>query len=188
VNPYTMAASLACIGVMVFLANNEGTLTSRQMRRSGITNGLSFLRNAGMWSEIVLLTPAIGIMCDYWHQWYPTLGVIVAVLLGYIFTIAAYMVRLNTATYDSHVFRPGHIRVAGIVHFFYLLCVVSITLLFFFCTDARPHDVRIVTCLVALHVAIANIGVGLLRNNRVNLPTLGATAACWAFLAYAASS
>jgi len=162
----------------------EGNLSIGQMTSRGISDGFPFLKHTGMWSDLLLITPALGIMCLYAKQW--SSGAIMKKLLIAVgVSLVLHMAWSSMTTVQEHILGPGMTFTAsGLVHAFYLAAALSIVLLFYMNTESvQPRDAWIVTILLMVHIPLANAFVGFAKSGMFDAPGVIGTFVLMATLA-----
>lgn len=146
---------LAVVG-QVYFAYEDKFLTVAQMqaRGFGFVKGLPLVAHAGIWGDLIILTPLlaviVGLYADHWSMsnivTTAVIGVIVTIGMGFVWVKAAEHGLPEAHTHD------GRITVAGFIHAVYMAAAIAVIGLFFFYSDISQKAATVVAVILAVHV------------------------------------
>ncbi len=152
--------AVSIVGLILTLAGfavgwANGFATVEQMREGGVLKGLPIFWHEAMWSDLINISPMIGIIvvnCS--SRWTVTewllagaIGLAGSILMHYTYTMG------NMA--EAHV-QNHRLTTAAIPHFFFMWMAISILLLFYFRTERQPWEfVWSCSALLIVHLIVA---------------------------------
>ena len=146
------AVSLLFVLVIGWLSYRDKFFSVKQMTDRGISAGLPFAVHHGMWGDLFIITPLVGLIINL-HSWSAyqivsslVFGVIISAIMHKSYTLAA----RREALVDE-----GRLTIAGKVHAVYMALALGVFSLFYIYTPAPPHSLLILTSLLlAIHIVI----------------------------------
>lgn len=147
--------SEAVVGAMAVLSYLNGWLFGYQLLPSQkLLRGTPFSTHGACWGDLLLISPALGVIAKYGPRWSFKLWPMIAGF-GLAIGMSALYVADSTAhpTWAADAGRPTP---AGIVHFFYQAGIFWVLFMFFFQTlNVSRWDAGLVSVLLALHLLIS---------------------------------
>ena len=138
------------------LAYRDNFFSVSQMQKRGITQGLPFSMHAGMWGDLLVISPMVAwiISSDFkvWSisEWTISIG------LGFFVSSILHNLYEKIEIPESHV-QGNRLTKAGWVHFLYVALMFTALILFYFFTPAISYvTFTIFSVLLTLHVIFAN--------------------------------
>lgn len=171
----TVLFSIIAVICSGLVAAWEGNFSRPQMRRHrgyGV-EVFSFCQHWGMWSDLTILSVALGIMTksSYTKQWH-LIDVVGMLIISAVVTVAMHVIWAKQTKHYEHILGPdGSFTAAGLLHVLYMTSAHAAILLFLFATtNVTKADEVAVFIMLATHLLIANAGVGYSKNQKFDIP------------------
>lgn len=146
------AVSLLFVLVMGWLSYRDKFFSVKQMTDRGIPAGLPFAVHHGMWGDLFIITPLVGLIINS-HQWSVT-QMVSALLFGIIVSAVMHKSYTLAAKHEA-LTENGKLTAAGQVHAVYMALALGVFSLFYIYTPAPSHSLLVLTSvLLAIHIVI----------------------------------
>ena len=161
-------ASLGLLEGLMFLqallAHSDSFLTVGQMQGRGIVHGMPFLWHLAMLGDAVIVAPLVSyVVLRYGRLWNArTIGKSLA--LAICATSVMHWLYMQGTVPGVHIYDRS-ITPAGVVHFIFMACALTVFSAFFFSTpEASPMHVVTTSALLLAHVFLGtHLALGLIK-------------------------
>lgn len=151
------AIALFGIGLVILqfgYANMDNFLTVPQMFLKGFERGLPLIYHAGVWGDLLVVTPvAFWIVYAYSGRWSLS-GIFISSLIGLVLTVAMviFWISLTKHGLPEALAHGGKLTNAGFFHALFMFGAATIFLLFFFNSDVSQNAATMVAIILVIHL------------------------------------
>lgn len=165
-NAGILVAVLGLLAVFgeAYFANEDSFLTVAQMRAKGFQRGIPLLAHAGVWGDLIILTPLLSVLIGLHGNLWSASDIAVASAIGVVITIGMGFLWVKGAEngLPESLTHGGAMTIAGYIHAVYMAAALAIIVLFFFYSGASREAAMVVSVVLAIHVIYGtHIALGL---------------------------
>jgi hypothetical protein len=144
------------IFIGAWFAYRDRFLTVKQMLAKGVPQGMPYVWQFGIWGDIILISPLLGlIVAWYGGQWSPV-EVSVACGIGFLVSAGMHYQYINhPIQIPTSLVYGQRLTLAGWEHFVYMAEALAVLILFYFATSRlSPWLVIITSSVLMVHTAV----------------------------------
>ena len=141
-----------------WFADRDHMFTAEQMlyKHPQHPQGLPFLWHGGMWGDLFIITPILGIIVALYASQWSLLQVSILMGVGMVMSIGMHVIYLQTPFPDCLAWKGG-MSPAGVLHIPYMGGALGVIGLFLFCTRGVPNwNLVAIGIALTVHIAIGN--------------------------------
>ncbi len=143
--------SIGCVIIGGYEAHKDRFLTPGQIIKRGI-KGLPFIAHGGMWGDIFILSPLLGIISGKYVSIWSAKKFFIALLLGILGSSIMHLFYIGSNILEAHT-QYGRLTRSGKIHFFYMALVLQMLILFYcFTPNPNPKLLWWTTILLSVHM------------------------------------